>query len=839
MAVDKALENQIKVPKTVYDEEVELMAEEPQAFQEGGDVNVELMEDGGAEIDFDPAAQAMEGGQQHDANLAEFLDDEVLDEISSELQNNYDEYKSSRSEWEDTYTKGLDLLGFKYENRSDPFQGASGATHPVLAEAVTQFQSLAYKELLPADGPVRTKVVGRVDDQREKQADRVKDFMNYQIMCEMKEYEPEFDQMLFNLPLSGSTFKKVYYDATLGRCVSKFVPAEDLVVPYNATSLDDADTIIHMIKMSSNELRRQQLTGFYRDVEVGEGALSSVESVREQKDSIQGTSRSNVEEVHTLLECHAELDIEGFEDMNLQTGEPTGLKLPYIITIEEDSSTILAIRRNFEQANPLKRRKDYFVHFKFLPGLGFYGFGLIHMIGGLSRTATAALRQLLDAGTLSNLPAGFKMRGIRVRDEAQPLQPGEFRDVDAPGGNLKDAFMPLPFNGPNATLLQLLSSVVESGQRFASIADMQVGDGNQSAAVGTTVALLERGSRVMSAIHKRLYASMKQEFMLLSKCFVTYLPPAYPYDIVGGTREIFRSDFDQRVDVIPVADPNIFSQTQRISIAQSEMQIAMSNPAMHNVYHAYRHMYEALGVKDIDILLPPPTPPQPLDPATENVMALGGKKFQAFPKQDHKAHMAAHLQFMGTLVVRNNPQAMTALQTNCMQHIQLMAQEQTEEEFAEAIQKMQILQQQLQQLQMQMQQDPQAMQQMQQNPQMQEIQKTMQEETQKMEARKAVLISEFMVEFAEAEKEVLNTIENDPLLKLKDRELDLKARDNQRKEEEGEDKLNLERAKMLQNRELTEDKMEQNDDHQKLRASVSLAKGGIKNMQATIKQGSN
>ena len=834
MAIDKALEDQIKVPKTVYDEEVELAAEEPVNTD---DINIEMTDDGGAEIDFDPMTAAMAGGQQHDANLAEFLEDGVLTEIASELENSYDEYKSSRSEWEDTYTKGLDLLGFKYENRSDPFQGASGATHPVLAEAVTQFQSLAYKELLPADGPVRAKIVGVVDDMREKQADRVKDYMNYQIMCEMKEYEPEFDQMLFNLPLSGSTFKKIYYDASLGRCVSKFVPAEDLVVPYNSTSLEDADTIIHTIKMSSNELRRQQLTGFYLDIDVGEGESGNVEDVREKKDDIQGTSISNSEEIHTLLECHVDLDIEGFEDMNPQTGEPTGLKLPYIVTIEEDTSTVLSIRRNFVPNDPAKRRKDYFVHFKFLPGLGFYGSGLIHMIGGLSRTATAALRQLLDAGTLSNLPAGFKMRGIRVRDEAQPLQPGEFRDVDAPGGNLKDAFMPLPFNGPNATLLQLLSSVVESGQRFASIADMQVGDGNQSAAVGTTVALLERGSRVMSAIHKRLYASMKQEFMLLAKCFVTYLPPAYPYDVVGGQRQIFQSDFDDRVDIIPVADPNIFSQTQRITIAQSELQLAMSNPQMHNIYHAYKHMYEALGVKDIDTLLPPPMPPQPVDPATENVMALGGKKFQAFPKQDHQAHMKAHLRFMGTTICRNNPQAMAALQTNCMQHIQLMAQEQVEVEFAEEIQKMMMLQQQLQQLQTQMAQDPQAQMQMAQNPQMQEIQKVMQEETQKMEARKATLIAEFMDDFAAAEKEVLNNIENDPLLKLKDRELDLKARDNQRKEEEGEDKLNLERAKMLQAKNIAEDKMEQNDEHQKLRASVSLAKDGIKNMQATIKSG--
>ena len=836
MAVDKALEDQIKVPKTVYDEEVEMAAEEPVNTD---DINVEMTEDGGAEIDFDPMAEAMAGGQQHDANLADFLDENILSEIASDLENNYDEYKSSRSEWEDTYTKGLDLLGFKYENRSDPFQGASGATHPVLAEAVTQFQSLAYKELLPADGPVRTKIVGMVDDTREKQADRVKDFMNYELMCEMKEYEPEFDQMLFNLPLSGSTFKKVYYDAALGRCVSKFVPAEDLVVPYNATSLDDADTIIHTIKMSANELRRQQIAGFYSDIDVGDGEASNIEDVREKKDDIQGTSRTGIEEIHTLLECHVDLDIEGFEDMNPQTGEPTGLKLPYIVTIEEDSSTVLAIRRNFVPNDQAKRRKDYFVHFKFLPGLGFYGFGLIHMIGGLSRTATAALRQLLDAGTLSNLPAGFKMRGIRVRDEAQPLQPGEFRDVDAPGGNLKDAFMPLPFNGPNATLLQLLSSVVESGQRFASIADMQVGDGNQSAAVGTTVALLERGSRVMSAIHKRLYSAMKSEFSLLAKNFVTYLPNMYPYDVVGGQNQIFKTDFDQKVDVVPVADPNIFSQTQRISVAQAEMQIAMTNPQMHNIYHAYRHMYEALGVKDIDQLLPPPPQPQAMDPATENIMALNGKKIQAFPKQDHQSHMRSHLRFMGTMVIRNNPQAMGMLQQNCMEHILLMAQEQVDMEFMEEKQRMEQLQQQIQPIMQQAQENPQMQQQIQQNPQVQQIFQQQTDLQMRMEARKSVLIAEFTDDYAEAEKEVLSQVENDPLLKLKDRELDLKAREEQARQEEAEDKLNLERAKMMQAKEIAEDKLEQNDDHAKMRASVSLAKDGIKQMKSTIMTGDN
>ena len=779
-------------------------------------------EDGGATINFEPSAMATEGGEQHDANLADFLDDRVQAVLGIELKSLYREFKSSRKEWEDTYTKGLELLGFKYESRVEPFQGASGATHPVLAEAVTQFQALAYKELLPANGPVRTQIVGKQTPQREEQATRVKEFMNYQIMVNMKEYEPEFDQMLFNLPLAGSTFKKIYYDSILQRCVSKFVPAEDLFVPYSATSLEDADTIIHQIKMTGNDLTKLQLAGFYSDVDIQEGAYDPSD-IKKEKDELEGV-QSNGDEIFNLLECHADLEIEGFEDINPETGEATGLKVPYIVTIDEDSGVILGIKRNYLAQDPSRKRKDYFVHFKFLPGLGFYGFGLIHMIGGLSRTATSALRQLLDAGTLSNLPSGFKQRGIRVRDEAQPLQPGEFRDVDAPGGNLRDAFMPLPFKEPSQTLLSLMGVVVQGAQRFASIADMQVGDGNQSAAVGTTVALLERGSRVMSAIHKRLYAAMKNEFVLLAECFVTYLPPEYPFDVVGGERKIFTKDFDKQVDIVPVADPNVFSQTQRISIAQTQLQMAMSNPKMHNMYQAYRDMYEALEVKNIDALLPPPDKPKPSDPASENILALNGKKFQAFPGQDHQAHMATHLSFMGTMLVRTNPAAMLELQKNCMQHIGLMAQEQVQLEFKEEMQQLQQLGQQAKQMAMQMQQqgaNPKT------NPQLMQIQKQIKQITETMDARKAVLIAETTAEYAEQEKKVLNQLDNDPLLRLKAEENQIKAAEQQRKEENDESRANIDMMKLMQARESDEAKMEQDDQHQKLRAAVSMAKSGV------------
>ena len=605
--IDKGLPNtrtEIDIPSEEELQEVSVKEETP----EKGPIEVIPEEDGGATIDFEPGAINIPGTENHFDNLADILPDDVLEPIGNDMVQNYMDYKASRKDWESSYTSGLDLLGFKYENRTEPFQGASGATHPVLAEAVTQFQAQAYKELLPSDGPVRTQIIGASSPPVEQQAQRVKDFMNYLIMDQMKEYEEEFDSMLFHLPLAGSTFKKVYYDVPLGRVVSKFVPADELVVPYTATSLDDAEAVIHVVKMSENELRKQQVNGFYRDVELSPPGNVEKNDVEKKERELDGTKKVGKQEsMYTLLECHVNLDLEGFEEVG-QDGEPTGIKLPYIVTVEEGSRLVLSIRRNYAPDDLKKNKIQYFVHFKFLPGLGFYGFGLIHMIGGLSRTATAALRQLLDAGTLSNLPAGFKQRGVRVRDEAAPIQPGEFKDVDAPGGSLRDAFFPLPYKEPSQTLLNLLGIVVQAGQRFAAIADMQVGDGNQGAAVGTTVALLERGSRVMSAIHKRCYAAMKDEFKLLSKAVAQYLPPEYPYDVVGGARNVKQTDFDDRIDVIPVADPNIFSMSQRITLAQTQLQLATSNPQIHNLYQVYRNMYEAIGVKNVDTVLPPPAP---------------------------------------------------------------------------------------------------------------------------------------------------------------------------------------------------------------------------------------
>jgi hypothetical protein len=775
-----------------------------------GETEVVENEDGSVDIDFDPSQLMQGAAADHNANLANFLEENILGRMGSELYQNYQDYKNSRKDWETAYKQGLDLLGFKYEQRTEPFQGASGATHPVLAEAVTQFQALAYKELLPADGPVRTQILGNPTPEKEQQSKRVKDFMNYQIMDQMKEYEPEFDTMLFHLPLAGSSFKKVYYDEIQGRAVSKFVPADELVVPYSANSLDEAEAIVHVLKISENELRKQQVAGFYRDIELQPGDNKETEIEKKERE-LEGVSKTNYEDIFTILEYHVNLDIEGFEDMGVD-GLPTGIKLPYIVTLEEGSREILSIKRNWE-ANDLKKNKvQYFVHFRFLPGLGFYGFGLIHMIGGLSRTATSALRQLLDAGTLSNLPAGFKQRGIRIRDDAQAIQPGEFRDVDAPGGNIKDSFMMLPFKEPSQTLLGLMGIVVQGAQRFASIADLQVGDGNQQAAVGTTVALLERGSRTMSAIHKRIYAALKQEFKLLARVFKLYLPQEYPYDVVGAERVIKQSDFDDRVDILPVADPNIFSQTQRISLAQTEMQLAASNPAIHNQYEVYRNMYEALGVKDIDKILIRPQPPQPKDPALEHIDSLAGKPFQAFPGQDHRAHMTAHLNFMATNMARNAPVVMASLEKNCFEHISLMSQEQVEVEMKNEMQQLQMIAQQMQQV---GQQNPQMAQQMQ-------IQARMISE--KIESRKAVLIAEMMEEFMNEEKKITSQFDNDPLTALKSRELDLQAQENERKKKADQDQLNIDRMKAMMNQSTDQQKLQQNEELAKMRANTSIEK---------------
>jgi len=648
-------------------------------------LNIELEEDGSVVVDFDPRMEAPDTGDFY-ANLADNLDDRVAAMVSSELTEQYEANKESRKDWQEAYRTGLELLGFRYEDRTEPFRGATGVTHPLLAEAVTQFQAQAFGELLPAGGPVRTEVMGKVSPDLQDQAERVRHFMNYQITCIMKEYTPEFDQMLFYLPLSGSTFKKVYYDEFLERAVSKFVPAEQLVVPYTATDLETSENVTHVIQISENELRKKQVAGFYSDIEVS-ASQSDPSEVKEEMDEISGISPTHLDQEVTLLECHVDLDLEGYEDAG-EDGEPTGIKLPYVVTVAENNGKLLSIRRNYDPDDSRRKKKQYFVHFKFLPGFGFYGLGLIHMIGGLSRTATAALRQLIDAGTLSNLPAGFKSRGLRIRNDDEPLSPGEFRDVDAPGGSIRDSLMLLPYKGADQTLFQLMGFCVEAGQRFAAVSNLQVGDGNQQAAVGTTIAMLEQGAKVMSAIHKRLHYAQKDEFELLASVFGEYLPPEYPYNVVGAERSIKAEDFDDRVDILPVSDPNIFSMAQRVTLAQTELQLAQSAPELHNLYEAYRRMYTAVGVKDVDSILKPVNQgePVPKDPAVENSESLENLPLTVFQGQNHDAHIMAHLVFGSSPMVSQMPAIAMALQKHVMEHVSVKAKEQVASQMQQQLQ---------------------------------------------------------------------------------------------------------------------------------------------------------
>ena len=723
-------------------------------------------------------------------NLAEDMDDSVLTSISSDLISEFKKDKESRGDWEKSYISGLDLLGFKYRDEGQPFKGASGVTHPLLSEAVTQFQAQAYKELLPPDGPVRTQVLGDMSKEKEDQASRVKEFMNYMLMDKMEEYTPEFDQLLFYLPLAGSAFKKIYYDETRARAVSKFVPAEDLVVPYYASDLMDCERITHVIKMTENDVLKKQKGGFYRDVELMPTQEES--EVSEKYNEMEGiTSQGPRDYQFNILEMHVDLDLEEYENPNADKN----IKVPYIVTIDEGSQEVLSIYRNFKPDDEMLSRNEYFVHYKFLPGLGFYGFGLIHMIGGLSKTATSALRQLLDAGTLSNLPAGFKSRGIRIRDDEQPFQPGEFRDVDAPGGNIKDQFQILPFKEPSNVLFQLLGFVVQAGQRFAAIADMAVGNDAQNRAVGTTIALLERGSRVMSAIHKRCYYSMRQEFRLLAKVFGTYLPPIYPYSVYGGNRLIKIADFSDEVDVIPVADPNIFSMAQRVTLAQTQLQIAQSAPQLHNIREAYRRVYESLGTKQVDNLLKPEKPPIPKDPAIENAEALRTQVPTAFPQQNHDAHIISHAAFIKTRMVQINPVVYALLQAHISEHISMKARAQVVAMMGEE------------------------------RPELLELQKTnpalFQIEFDSMVSLRVMALTQ---ELQQAEE---MTEKGDPLVELKQRELDLRAMDMQRKSGEFMTEEQRKASEFEQRIDLDKMKREDSEDASKERIRIADEKLGL------------
>ena len=792
-----------------FDEQVDLnvrdrtkgMEIEVDVTEENSDLDsFEQMEDGS--IAFGEPTPPAEDTDFY-ANLADIMPDSDLNSLKNDLMSNIESDKDSRGDWEKTYREGLEYLGMKYEERSQPFEGASGVMHPLLSESVTQFQAQAYNELLPSQGPVKTQVLGMTTPETEQQAARVQEFMNYQLMQVMKEYDPETDQMLFYLPLSGSAFRKVYYDQNLGRAVSKFIPSEDLIVPYSATDLHSATRITHVINMPMNDIRKLQQIGFYSDVDIDSGNMMADETddIQEGIDELQGVKPSyDDDDTCKVHEIHTELDIEGFEDMNAE-GEDTGIKLPYIVTI--GNNKVLSIRRNYKENDQLKQRINYFVHYKFLPGLGFYGFGLTHMIGGLSKAATSILRQLIDAGTLSNLPAGFKARGIRIRNDDQPLQPGEFRDMDAPGGSLRDAFVPLPFKEPSQTLLSLLGILVDSGRRFASIADTQVGDGNQNAPVGTTVALLERGTRVMSAIHKRLHASQRIEFEILAKVFGEYLPPAYPYSTANGNQTIKALDFDSRVDVLPVSDPNTFSMSQRVIMAQELLRTVQSNPEIHGptgIHEAYKRMYSSMGVQNIEQLLPAPPQPQPIDPASENASLIAGMPAQAFQGQDHDSHINSHVSLYGTITAQSNPVVLSLIQAHVYQHVSFRAAEIVDQQNAQNPEFQSTLQQ-IQQL------PP-------------EVGMQYQQQLKESVARDvAAVVSQLM--------EQINSIfmppppQPDPLVELRGKELDIKADDVQRKREEFVQRQQFDSMKAMQSNQLAEQRLVIQQDIAKMKDNIA------------------
>jgi len=804
------------------DLEAEIELEVPGSFEpkqagdiEGSEIAIEMEDDGGAIIDFDPTLTAAENRpEDFFENLAENLSDQQLGRLGGELISEYEGNRSSRKDWEDAFANGLELLGFSYDERSEPFRGATGVTHPLLAEAAVQFQAQAFNEMLPAGGPVRTTIVGTADAEKEDQSQRVKEFMNYYITNVMEEYTPEFDQMLFYLPLAGSTFKKVYYDGALDRAVSKFVPAENLIVPYEANDLETCPNITHVVKINLNELRKLQISGFYLDIPVLPQQEKS-SNLAEEIDQLSGIEPSQIDYDCTLLECHVDLDLEGFEDAG-EDGEPTGIKIPYIVTISQDNGQVLSIRRNYAEDDPQKKKIQYFVHYKFLPGFGFYGLGLIHTIGGLSRTATAALRQLIDAGTLSNLPAGFKARGLRIRDDEDPLQPGEFRDVDAPGGAIRDSLMPLPFKGPDQTLFQLLGFVVQAGQRFATITDLKVGDGNQQAAVGTTIAMMEQGSRVMSAVHKRLHYAMRVEFKLLSKVMSESLPPEYPYAIEGVEASIKAQDFDERVDIIPVSNPNVFSQAQRIALAQTQMQLAAQAPDMHNMYEVYRDMYEALGVRNIDKYLNPPASdkPAPKDPAQENIDAMDQTPLVAFQGQNHQAHIMAHLVFGGTPTVTGVPPVAVALQKHVMEHVKIQAQERAMAEMAKS---------------QQQQGAPQAG-----APQAQAG--PSQEEVIQLEALTAQYVAEGLQQVRQLSQQLSGAGAPDPIVELKQQELELKSQRDQADMQNNQAELQLKNKQIDQTGAISRERIESQENQTSDRIDAAKEREIMKQQAAMRKE---
>jgi hypothetical protein len=661
MAIDRPLRTEIQDQE---ESALEVEVVNPEA------VSVET-EDGGVLIDFGDSLES-ELSEDHNANLADFIDERDLTSICLDLVSSYRADKESRSDWERSYVKGLDLLGLKNEDRTQPWDGACGVFHPLLTESVIKFQSQSIQEIFPARGPVKTAIVGKIDEKKTKQAERVQNYLNYLLTEKMTEYRSETEKMLFSLPLAGSAFRKVYFDPSLGRPCSMFVPAEDFVVSYGASDLTTCERATHVMKKSSNDIRKLQVSGFYRDIELP-AASPNTDEIERKYNELTGDSASyDYDSRHSILEMHVNLDLPGFEDM--EDGEPTGINLPYVVAIDQSSRTILSIRRNWYEDDPLKNKREHFVHYQYMPGLGFYGFGLIHMIGGLAKSATSLLRQLVDAGTLSNLPGGLKSRGLRIKGDDTPIMPGEFRDVDVPGGAIRDNIAFLPYKEPSNVLYQLMGDIVEEGRRFASAADVKASDMNGEAPVGTTLAILERSMKVMSAVQARLHASMRVELRLLTGIVRDHGPEAYPYEEDGDP--IVVEDFDNRIDIIPVSDPNAGTMAQRIMQYQAALQLAAQAPEMYDLPLLHRQMLEVLGIRDADEIVPTDKDMRPTDPVSENMNIINGKPVKAFIYQDHEAHIQTHMAMIQDPTIMevmgkspNAQKAQAALSAHVQEHL--------------------------------------------------------------------------------------------------------------------------------------------------------------------------
>jgi hypothetical protein len=635
----------------------------------------------GVEIEITPGDDREEA---FDSNLVEFLDESVVEEVVNELMSDYEDDVASRRDWMQTYVDGLELLGMKIEERTDPWPGACGVYHPLLSEALVKFQAETIMEIMPASGPVKTEIIGKETPEKKEAAVRVQADMNYQITDVMTEFRPETERMLWGLGLAGNAFKKVYYDPNMERQVSIFIPAEDVVVPYGASNLETADRITHVMRKTENEVRRLQVAGFYDDIELGEpnNTLDEVEKKIAEKMGFRATS----DDRYKLLEMHVNLDLKGYEHKD-KDDEPTGIALPYVVTIEKGSNKCLSIRRNWNEEDKTYQKRQHFVHFGYVPGFGFYCFGLIHLVGAFAKSGTSLIRQLVDAGTLSNLPGGFKTRGLRVKGDDTPIAPAEFRDVDVPSGTIKDNIMTLPYKEPSQVLMSLLGTIVEEGRRFAGAADIQVSDMSANSPVGTTLAILERTMKVMSAVQARIHYSLKQELRLLKTIIADYTPEDYSYEPIEGDRQAKKSDYDM-VDVIPVSDPNAATLSQKVVQYQAVIQLAQTAPQIYDMKYLHRQMLEVLGIKNAAKLVKLEDDEFPLDPISENMNAVNGKPMKAFIYQDHDAHIAAHQAFMTdpvvTKTIGQNPQAnqiMAALQAHMAEHLGFQYRSQIEKQM--------------------------------------------------------------------------------------------------------------------------------------------------------------